>query len=86
MMNAYKNLDFIVLMFPILFPYGLGAPKMLFQNVKISLKAHVKYLMTLNDENHGFSKHYDGYPKNIIPISPISQNFIYKYDVDGVEI
>ncbi len=59
---------------------------MLFQNVKISLQAHVKYLMTLNDENHGFSKHHDKYPKNIIPISPISQIFIYKYDVDGLEI
>jgi hypothetical protein len=86
MMNEYNNLDFVVLMFPILFPHGLSDPKMLFQNVKISLKAHVKYLMTLNDENHGFSKHHDGYPNNIIPIAPISQNFIYEYDVDGLEI
>ncbi len=29
-------------MFPTLFPYGLGAPKMTCQKIKFSIEAHVK--------------------------------------------
>jgi hypothetical protein len=45
-------------MFPTLFPYGLGAPKMTCQKIKFSIGAHVKCLMNLDDKDHGVAKHH----------------------------
>ncbi len=45
-------------MFPTLFPYGLGAPKMTCQKIKVSIEAHVKYFMNLDDKDHGFVEHH----------------------------
>jgi len=52
MVNEYNNAILLICMFPTLFPYRLGAPKMTCQKIK----AHVKYLMNLDDKDHGFVK------------------------------
>jgi hypothetical protein len=45
-------------MFPTLFPYGIGAPETKYLAIKISLQSHIQYLLNLEDENHGFSRHH----------------------------
>jgi hypothetical protein len=56
MVNEYNNPILLICMFPTLFPYRLSAPKMTCQKIKVSIKAHVKYLMNLDDKDHGFAK------------------------------
>jgi len=45
-------------MFPTLFPFGIGVPKMNNKPMKVSLQMHVKYLMNLDENYHQISKHH----------------------------
>jgi hypothetical protein len=54
MVSEYSNPIFLVWMFPTLFPYGLGILEKSFWKVKIFIESKVKYLMNLEDEDHGF--------------------------------
>ncbi len=51
MINEYNNPNLMAYMFPTLFPFRIGAPKMNNKPVKLSLQTHVKNLMNL-DEIH----------------------------------
>ncbi|HYP43548.1 MAG TPA: DUF6570 domain-containing protein, partial [Candidatus Nitrosocosmicus sp.] len=56
--NEYSNPHLLTCRIPTLFPYGVGAPEMQHRTTKISLEAHVQYLLNLDDENHGFLRHH----------------------------
>jgi hypothetical protein len=45
MINEYNNPYLIAWMFPTLFPFGIGVPKMNNKPIKLSLQTHVKHLM-----------------------------------------
>lgn len=49
---------FLVWMFPTLFPYGLGILEKSLWKVKFFIESKVRYLMNLEDEDHGFSIHH----------------------------
>jgi hypothetical protein len=45
-------------MFPTLFPFGIGVPKMANKVVKISLQLYVKHFLNLDKTKYAFSKHH----------------------------
>jgi hypothetical protein len=49
MINEYNNPNLIACMFPILFPFGNGVPKMNNKPIKLSLQTHVKHWMILGE-------------------------------------
>ncbi len=56
MINEYNNPNLISCMFPTLFPFGIGVPKMANKVVKISLQIHVKHLLNLDKAKYAFQK------------------------------
>jgi hypothetical protein len=48
MINEYNNPNLISCMFPTLFPFEIGVPKMVNKVVKVSLQLHVKHLLNLD--------------------------------------
>ncbi len=52
MINEYNNPDLIACMFPVLFPFRIGVPKMNNKPIKLSLQTHVKHLMNLNETHY----------------------------------
>jgi len=51
MINEYNNPDLIACMFPTLFLFRIGVPKMNNKPIKLSPQTHVKHLMNL-DKTH----------------------------------
>jgi len=43
-------------MFPTLFSFGIGIPKMNYKPVKLSLQTHIKHSMNLDKTRYQFSK------------------------------
>ena len=54
--NEISDQELLPGLFPTLFPYGYGAPNDLSKPVPVSLKKHVRYLLTYDD--HRFEKHH----------------------------
>ncbi len=49
MINEYNKLDIITCMFPTLFPFGIGVPKMNNKPIKLSIQIHLEHLMNLDE-------------------------------------
>jgi hypothetical protein len=58
MINEYNNPNLIACMFPTLFPFKIGVPKMNNRLIELSLQTHVKHLMNLDETRYQFSKHH----------------------------
>jgi hypothetical protein len=56
MINEYNNPNLIACLFPALFSFGIGVPKMNYIPIKLSLQTHVKHLMNLDKTRYQFSK------------------------------
>jgi hypothetical protein len=56
MINEYNNPNLIACMFPTLFSFGIGVPKMNYRHIKLSLQTHVKHSMNLDKTNFQISK------------------------------
>jgi hypothetical protein len=54
--NEFNNPDLFPMMYPTLFPYGIGGPENKARRTPLSFKNHIKHFFTLNDQR--FQEHY----------------------------
>ncbi|KAJ7723184.1 hypothetical protein DFH07DRAFT_759635 [Mycena maculata] len=47
--NEFRNLDLFPMMYPALFPYGIGKSENLNRQTRFSFKSHIKHLLSLSD-------------------------------------